>query len=58
MDDPLVTIRILATELDLAIPVEFEKGVAAQYERLMIQARLVLDAPVDEFLEPAPVFTP
>ena len=42
----------------LAIPDEFLPGVMVQYEALMAQARLVMDFPLAEEVEPAPVFTP
>lgn len=41
-----------------AIPLEYREGVALQLAALMQQAQLVLEFPLPDEAEPAPVFTP
>lgn len=54
VDEP--TVVILAALIELEIPSQFAAGVAENLERLLQQAKLVMDLPVPLDTEPAPVF--
>ncbi len=56
--DALADLDALATLTGLAIPPEYRDGVVAQFQGLMVQAKLVLGAPLPDELEPATIFTP
>ncbi len=48
----------LAELAGLSIPWGYREGGITQFAALMVQADLVLSFPLDEEIEPAPVFTP
>jgi hypothetical protein len=53
-----VDIDPLANLVGLEIPDVYREGVSAQHAALMLQAELVLSFPLEDEIEPAPVFIP
>ncbi|RYC30332.1 DUF4089 domain-containing protein [Lichenibacterium minor] len=56
--DPGAVIDAMAPLLGLAVAPELRAGVAANLRALAAMAALVLDPPVGDGAEPAPVFAP
>ncbi|WP_237477793.1 AtzG-like protein [Lichenibacterium dinghuense] len=56
--DPEAVIDAMAPLLGLAVAPEHRAGIAANLRALAAMAALVLDPPVGDHAEPAPVFTP
>lgn len=50
------TVETLASLLELTIPAQYTAGVAENLERLLQQAKLVMEFEMPADLEPAPVF--
>jgi len=50
------TVSVMATLLELTIPPQYAAGVAENLQRLLIQAKLVMDFELPPDTEPAPVF--
>lgn len=44
--------------LNLNLPEEYRDGVVTNFERIQIIAKLVLEFPLPEDIEPAPIFEP
>ena len=42
--------------IGLPIPAEYHESVAENFDRLMEQARLVMEFPLDDTVEAAPIF--
>jgi hypothetical protein len=56
--DPEAVIDAMAPLLRLAIAPEYRPGVVANLQVTAALAKLVLDFPLDDHAEPAPVFCP
>ena len=54
----VVNVDQLALAVDLVIDPRHKHGVALNMERLLEQARLVMEVPLTDETEPAPVFVP
>jgi hypothetical protein len=48
----------MAAVVDLPIPAEYRDGVVLNFERICTVAQLVLEFPIPEDIEVAPVFEP
>lgn len=48
----------MAAVVDLPIPAEYREGVVLNFERIHAVAQLVLEFPIPEDVEAAPVFEP
>lgn len=56
--DSGIEVRALGMLVGLQLAADYRAGVTAQYLALMAQADLVLGIPLQDELEPAPVFRP
>jgi hypothetical protein len=52
------TVAALAALIELEIPSQYAAGVAENLDRLLLQAKLVMDLELPPDTEPAPVFLP
>lgn len=52
------TVEALASVVDLNIPPQYLTGVAENLDRLLVQAKLVMEFELPPDAEPAPVFRP
>jgi hypothetical protein len=52
------TVEAIGSLLELTIPAQYMAGVAENLERLLLQAKLVMDLELPPHIEPAPVFRP
>jgi hypothetical protein len=51
-------VDLMAAVVDLPIPPEYRQGVVENFERISTVAQLVLEFPLPEDVEAAPVFEP
>jgi hypothetical protein len=51
-------VDLMAAVVDLPIPPEYREGVVENFERISTVAQLVLEFPLPEDVEAAPVFEP
>lgn len=52
------TVEAIGSMLELTIPAQYVAGVAENLERLLLQAKLVMDLELPPHIEPVPVFLP
>lgn len=57
-DQPEAWVEILSEVIALPIPTEYRETVASNFERIQAIAQLVLEFPLPDEIELAPVFEP
>lgn len=56
--DPAAYVYQSATMIGLSIPLEYDQGVTENFARISAVAQLVMEFPIAEAIEMAPVFEP